>query len=208
MERENQRIAVTRRMLKEGLLHLLETTELEQIRVTELCRVSGVNRATFYRHYTQPENILEEMERELGKGLEAFSALPTQISEAEQYLTAFCTFLMENAPLMRVLIRCKTETVVTNHLEKVCCCIVESMAKERPFSCPKGPCLQMVSTFLTGGVSFLLRQWIQSDHPKQPQELVGVIMELIQREQKFRSIGALTEEQNTWNRQKETAVQE
>ena len=45
--KENQRIAVTKRMLQEGLLRLLRTQPIDKIKVTELCEESGINRATF-----------------------------------------------------------------------------------------------------------------------------------------------------------------
>ena len=63
--KENQRIAVTKRMLKEGLLRLLRDKELKNIRITELCAESGVNRATFYRHYEMVEDVLYELERDI-----------------------------------------------------------------------------------------------------------------------------------------------
>lgn len=54
MDRENQRIAITKRLLKESLMRLLQEKELEKINITELCKDAGVNRATFYRHMRSP----------------------------------------------------------------------------------------------------------------------------------------------------------
>ena len=51
--KENQRMVVTKRMLKEWLLR-----PLDNIHVNELCRESGINRATFYRHYETPQDVL------------------------------------------------------------------------------------------------------------------------------------------------------
>ena len=44
---------MTKRMLKEWLLR-----PLDNIHVNELCRESGINRATFYRHYETPQDVL------------------------------------------------------------------------------------------------------------------------------------------------------
>ena len=60
-QKENQRIKVTKRMLKEGLLQLMETKSIQKISVSELCRASGINRVTFYNHYTVPADILTEI---------------------------------------------------------------------------------------------------------------------------------------------------
>lgn len=50
MEKNNQRVVLTKRLFKEGLLRLLENKGMDEISVAELCRESGINRATFYRH--------------------------------------------------------------------------------------------------------------------------------------------------------------
>ena len=49
--KDDQRTALTKRLLREGLLRLLSKTDLNKISVTQLCIESGINRATFYRHY-------------------------------------------------------------------------------------------------------------------------------------------------------------
>ncbi len=52
---------MTKRLLKEGLLHCLSKTPASRITVSELCKESGVNRATFYNHYETPIMLLREI---------------------------------------------------------------------------------------------------------------------------------------------------
>lgn len=71
MERkENQRIILTKRMLKEALLKLMETKSIQKISVSELCKEAGINRVTFYNHYSAPSDILTEMGDELISGMQ------------------------------------------------------------------------------------------------------------------------------------------
>ena len=53
---------MTRRLLKEALLELLEHTELARISVTALCQKADVHRSTFYQYYTDPSALLQEIE--------------------------------------------------------------------------------------------------------------------------------------------------
>ena len=53
---------MTRRLLKEALLELLEDTELARISVTALCQKADVHRSTFYQYYTDPSALLQEIE--------------------------------------------------------------------------------------------------------------------------------------------------
>ncbi len=55
------RVKLTKRMLKEALLHCLETKTLSKISVSELCKEAGVNRTTFYNHYESPTMLLKEI---------------------------------------------------------------------------------------------------------------------------------------------------
>ncbi len=70
----NQRVAVTKRMVQEGLMRLLEKKPLEKINITELCQEAGINRTTFYRHFELPRDVLTEMQN-------AFLKIPWNISK-------------------------------------------------------------------------------------------------------------------------------
>lgn len=51
----------TRYMLKEGLLQSLTQESFEQVTVASLCRVAGVTRSTFYLHYTNVMDVVDEL---------------------------------------------------------------------------------------------------------------------------------------------------
>ncbi len=65
------RVVVTERMLREGMLRCLRAKTLSSITVSELCRESGINRATFYNHYDAPVMILKEIAYEFAEQLES-----------------------------------------------------------------------------------------------------------------------------------------
>lgn len=71
--KDDQRIALTKRLLREGLLRLLSKTDLNKISVTQLCIESGINRATFYRHYEEPRDILNDIKYEIFQEVVAFA---------------------------------------------------------------------------------------------------------------------------------------
>ena len=50
--KDDQRTKLTKRLLREALLLLLEKNDINKIAVTQLCQQAGINRATFYRHYS------------------------------------------------------------------------------------------------------------------------------------------------------------
>lgn len=65
MKKENQRIKLTKRMLRDSLLYLLQQESIHKISIRELCEYAGINRSTFYKNYGSQYALLAEMEEEL-----------------------------------------------------------------------------------------------------------------------------------------------
>lgn len=59
---EDRRIAKTKNALREGFVTLLRTKPLNDITVAELCRTANVDRRTFYNHYNNVNEIVEEID--------------------------------------------------------------------------------------------------------------------------------------------------
>ena len=60
----------------------MQKKDFEKITVTEIVKLSGLNRGTFYAHYSNVVDVLEEIEREVtDKILSLFSSYKSQIIE-------------------------------------------------------------------------------------------------------------------------------
>lgn len=58
------RVLKTQRALKTALLKIIKDKPVGNITTTELCREAGINRNTFYAHYSSPVQLLETIEDE------------------------------------------------------------------------------------------------------------------------------------------------
>ena len=52
---------MTRMLLKEGLLSCLVNNSFESVTVTSLCKASGITRSTFYLHYSNIMEIVDDL---------------------------------------------------------------------------------------------------------------------------------------------------
>lgn len=179
--KENQRIAVTKRMLKEGLLRLLEEKPLEKIHVNELCRESGINRATFYRHYETPHDVLMELEKELvGEILAGISLKqPKSIPEARKILETLCTRVYHHADLFKVLFRSNSDEDMRRRLSDFYKQLWELRKSERQFASMDEEAAMLITTMLGGGCYCLLRYWIMHDVTKTPEEIAAIMSNVI-----------------------------
>ena len=58
------RVRYTKMVIKEQFAAILTTTPLNKVTVKEICERAEINRATFYRYYADPYDLLEKMEQE------------------------------------------------------------------------------------------------------------------------------------------------
>ena len=67
------RVRVTKMLIRKEFTELLKTKPVQSITVREICERTGINRSTFYNHYTDVYDLLEQIERdmlaELGENL-------------------------------------------------------------------------------------------------------------------------------------------
>ena len=60
----DKRVRRTIRAVREALLRLIQKKPVVRVTTTELCAEAGINRNTFYAHYSAPEEVLAEVEKE------------------------------------------------------------------------------------------------------------------------------------------------
>lgn len=59
--KEDRRIRYTKQVIKETFLKMLERNSFSKITVTELCRMAEINRGTFYLHYYDMNDVLDDV---------------------------------------------------------------------------------------------------------------------------------------------------
>ena len=72
MSGEDLRVVKTRRVIRNTLFELMSEKPLSKITVSEICVRAEINRKTFYRHYREKKDVIDELENEI---LGEFSAI-------------------------------------------------------------------------------------------------------------------------------------
>ena len=67
MNKTESKYFYTAELMNQALLSLLEKKDIEFITVTEITKKAGVNRSTFYLHYDNIYELLEETIENLNK---------------------------------------------------------------------------------------------------------------------------------------------
>lgn len=177
--KENQRIAVTKRMLQEGLLRLLRTQPIDKIKVTELCEESGINRATFYRHYSLPRDVLDEVRRTVLQELQSCVRRASALGGPRKGLEAICQYCYDHGESLEILFECHTDDGFAQFLNEF---YQENLQEFRSISRElhmDNEEMLLVSCYYGGGIYYILRQWLTGKIAKSPAQLADLIYALI-----------------------------
>ena len=63
-KKDNQRSRITKMLMKQAYMALLNEKKTDKISVKDICERSEINRSTFYLHYAEPNDLLIEIEDE------------------------------------------------------------------------------------------------------------------------------------------------
>lgn len=177
-QKENQRITLTKKLLQEGLLRLLETKTLDKISVTELCRESGINRATFYNHYNSPQELLTDIENRITASLKAIIGTPRTPGEVTGQVETVCEYFHQNARTIMILHSCHSDEDIMNALYELNQNFQYYRMKEKFTKTMDQTSLNLVSIFFYTGCYSILLNWIKEDMQKTPKEIADLMIRL------------------------------
>lgn len=170
------RVRYTRMVIREVFLSLLQEKSIKQITVTELCAVAEINRATFYKHYRDTYDLLEQIEQEMlahlretaeqlrgGNVRERFALLLENTREHHQEYAAVGSG-NGDPNFSRRISACLYETAGAVVFRK----LPELPEEER----------EMLYCFLERGGSGVLERWIRCGMSEEPEKVADMIFRL------------------------------
>lgn len=142
------RIHRTKGMLKEALLELMEEKDYKKITVREISERSNLNRATFYLHYLDKDQLLEEM---LDEALEDLR-VSVQVKDIE--------FKYESDNPHPIFIRLFTKMIENNRFYKI------MLVQEKvPYFTES--VREILETFVARGTQYMVENKIEFNVPKE-----------------------------------------
>ncbi len=180
MAESNQRVAVTKRMLKEGLMRLLKDRSLDKISITELCREAGINRTTFYRHYEWPRDVLTEMQNDFFAETFDHFQKPISVGDTERFFTC----LADHAELVRLFFQYNSDTDWMKLFTRIYTCFPAKQMMKALQNIDEVHA-ELLFTYLAGGAYFLARKWIMDDMPISPKEVAAIALSALDKERVF-----------------------
>ena len=157
MEKENQRVRLTKRLLRDTLVRLLREKPVNKLTVTEICAAAELNRSTFYQYYADPYALLEDAERDLIAQTDEYIARICADRSDVQYLTALLTFVRERQNDFFVLL---SRNADQDFQRKIMDAILDKIREQIPFFKDTAPSASYIYQFLLMGNLAIMQRWI------------------------------------------------
>lgn len=171
---ENQRVRLSKQMLKGALIDLLEEKSIKKVTVYEICARAQINRTTFYKYYGSPYDLLEDIEKDVFGEIDR--RLRSQNFHDADSLTSTIAYFEENLRTCRLLVNSIKDTEFAEKLfaHPILMSLMEYFT---PKDCDPRQ-MEYIRTFMWEGGYAMIRKWINSDERETPEEMSALILRL------------------------------
>lgn len=173
VQKEDQRIRITKKLLKESLLKMLQTENIHKISIRALCDASSINRSTFYKHYGSQYDVLKDMENDLLAQIEQYMKNIAIDLNDQLGMIGTLTFLQENLDLCKMLINSDVSPDFPQkllHLPSV----QQKVDEIIPDVENSDTILYAYECIVYGGY-YMLKSWINNENRETPEEMAQAI---------------------------------
>ena len=179
------RVRYTKRIIRETFLNLLREKDVPSITVKEICEKAGVNRTTFYNHYCDIYDLLEDTQNALieslldlirrYRGRDAQQILLIILKEISKHAEEFRHLLDRNSTpgfLYRIATECFMEIYKINSDAAP-----EDGGLSDPGSAQNFLHSPMNFGYFAGGIGGVVAYWVGSGLKESPEEIAEAIRE-------------------------------
>lgn len=178
----------TKQLIQTSFLDILENKSFEAITVGDITKFAQINRGTFYLHYKDKFDLLDQIEQQLfenvGNHIDElqthYSSTQTFEKGQEQLAATLFSSIKMHAPILKIFLSDRGRAGF--HLrfrdafsEKV---RVNLEKNENLMANLKVP-IEYFLSFITSAFLGLIEQWVQNELDKTPEEMTNLYIDII-----------------------------
>lgn len=170
---ENQRIRLSKKMLKESLISLLHNESIHKISVRDICADAQINRTTFYKYYGSQYELLTDMESDVLEKIENFlDENSGNIDDSLQQLVQIIVFINENLDLCRILLNNNVDPEFPEKLFNLPSIRHHLVHLMTDYDEEK---LEYIFNFVVNGGFSMVKRWVNNEKRESPEEMATLL---------------------------------
>ena len=169
MKKNDTRVQITRTMFRQAMMQLLQEQPIGKIKINELCDTAGLNRGTFYLHYSEPLDVLKDIENHFVEENMVFFSSYWSKNRDFSFLTELYRCVFQNREICRVLMGENGDPQFLLSLSNL---VRESIITEwqKEFPQYNQNHLHFLFDYVFHGSMRLILNWMENDHGISAQE--------------------------------------
>jgi len=178
--RDDRRVQRTRQLLQEALVELTIQQGFAAVTVRDICEVAQVNRATFYRHYLDKYDLLEQYGQQVHDLLDGGeSRTGTEIQpyvstdQAPAGLVRLLEQVQTNARFYRVMLGPEGHPGFVQQIQKYIEDRIRSGLPPELISAQGQAPIELCLSSISSGALGSIRWWLEHDMPYTPEQLAA-----------------------------------
>lgn len=148
---------------------------LSKVTVREVCQLAGINRSTFYAHYLDVYDVLEQVEKTMSAGLtESFLEGIDQGADIGECFLRLFRFIRDNKGFYRFYL---SETGSTGVIGLAWDTVRSRCGTLEPkiLGLPSQREVEYHAAFFLYGLTAMIRSWLEDDCPETPEEMGEIL---------------------------------
>ncbi len=178
----------TKQLIQKSFMEILELKSFDSITIGEITKTAQINRGTFYLHYQDKFDLLDQIEQQLfddfgihlGKLQSSYSPHYTFEKQQENLASALFSFIELHSPILKIFLSDHGRAGFHIRFRDAFSEMVRvNLEKKEGFRANLNIPLEYFLSFITSAFLGLIEQWVENDLDKTPQEMTELYIEII-----------------------------
>lgn len=178
--KSDARVRYTKMVIRNSFVRLLAKKPLTKVTVKEICELSEINRATFYKYYCDPYDLLEKLENEFLEELEK-NVSQSMHNGFQETFTYILISIKAEGELYKTLFSENGDPHFPSRIFASCYKKYASMEDDKRFQQLKPSEQKFFFYFAAQGCSGILSQWLEGGMTEPVSEVADFADKLVSR---------------------------
>ncbi|MCM3763379.1 TetR/AcrR family transcriptional regulator [Neobacillus niacini] len=182
----DKRVARTKRVIRDALTQLMEEKGFEGITVRDLTEKAQINRGTFYLHYRDKYDLLEQSEEEILKGIAAITEnidpvdamAYTSNDEPFPIILKLFEFFQEHAEFLKVILgangNASFQVKLKSFIKKIFYSKLVTKLNKEGIQVP----VEILLAYLSSAHLGVVQHWLETGMEKSPREITLILTKM------------------------------
>ena len=169
--KNNSRYKIINKKIDDAFLALITKYKYEEITISQVCKTAGINRSTFYCHYTDINDFIIKIEKKFAKGMANIFQNGTRRTH-EAFVEMF-TFIQNHQPFYRAFLNIPYATMAETDTQDAILKNVDSTTVDHTQDID----IFYRASFFGAGIKEMCRLWLARNCQETPEQMAKMLLD-------------------------------